>query len=80
MNLSRILEVDLTSKEKELSPQSRYAKKPENQRLGCVAIDPGQRLSHCDCGANVDWDGNGARGIFLRALLVTTPQVIAGNC
>jgi putative transposase len=39
-----------------------------------------KKVMRCDCGANVDRDGNGARGIFLRALLVTTPQVIAGNC
>lgn len=38
-----------------------------------------KKMMRCECGANVDRDGNGARGIFLRALLVTTPQAIAGN-
>ncbi len=38
-----------------------------------------KKIMRCECGANVDRDGNGARGIFLRALLVTTPQAIAGN-
>lgn len=39
-----------------------------------------KKIMKCRCSANVDRDYNGARGIFLRALMVMSPQEIVGNC
>ena len=73
---------------------SKCIKKPDNQRLPYVSIDPGiktfatifspeiigkvgqgdfsRRVLKCDgCGTVIDRDINGARGILLRALVVT---------
>ena len=39
-----------------------------------------KKLLKCSCNARIDRDINGARGILLRALTVTSRQEIVGNC
>lgn len=39
-----------------------------------------KKMMRCECGIEVSRDYNGARGILLRALAVTPPLEIVGNC